>query len=161
MDQNESIKDIINKHSNLAQFSKCLGISRPTIYRYIEWFDAGDNDKIPEEINRIFKTLLGGNSEFRYHYFTELYGSYLEKQEAFKGVQVPKSIADQIDKLELTVDEMSFFATRFDKRTGVFQVLKSCFHSIIEIIRFSDTMFFTFMNHLFSMFNPFIHIINS
>lgn len=105
METKQTIREIIDKHSNVARFSKCLGISRPSLYKYIESYDNGDHSGIPQNILAVFNTLLSGNEDFRLIYFTDLYAKYLNENES-SSEPVPKEIAAKIDSLELTLDDV-------------------------------------------------------
>lgn len=105
MESKQTIRSIIDKHSNVARFSKCLGISRPSLYKYIESYDEGDHSGIPENILTVFNTLMSGNEDFRLIYFTDLYAKYLKENES-TSEPVPKEIAAKIDSLDLTLDDV-------------------------------------------------------
>lgn len=105
MESKQTIRAIIDKHSNVARFSKCLGISRPSLYKYIECYDEGDQSGIPENILAVFNTLMSGNEDFRLVYFTDLYAKYLSENES-TFEPVPKDIAAKIDSLELTLEDV-------------------------------------------------------
>ncbi|WP_400257048.1 helix-turn-helix domain-containing protein [Methanomethylophilus alvi] len=108
MDQKRSIKEIVDEYSNVSRVSKCLGISRPSIYRYMERYDNGEVDKIPKDVLNFFNTVCVHVPESSLRsYFTEKYNDYLDEVDKKKaGEPVPKDIAETIDRLGMTVDDI-------------------------------------------------------
>ena len=105
MENENTLRKAIDKYSNVARFAKCLGISRPSMYKYIEYYDNGDLTGIPEEVLKKFNTLMGGNDDFKLLYCNDLFSEYLKNNE-ITSEPVPKEIAAKIDNLELTVSDV-------------------------------------------------------
>lgn len=103
MENKQTLRQTIDECSNVARFAKCLGISRPSMYKYIESYDSGDMSSIPENVLPVFKTLMSGNREFKLMYCNELYAKYLSENEQ-TGEPVPREIAEKIDSQGITLD---------------------------------------------------------
>ena len=102
MENKQTLRQAIDEYSNVARFAKCLDISRPSMYKYIELFDNGDTSSIPENVLIVFKTLMGGNRDFRMIYCNELYSRYLKENERTEE-PVPRDIAEKIDSQNITL----------------------------------------------------------
>ena len=105
MENKQTLRETIDRFSNVARFAKCLGISRPSLYKYIEKYDSGDQSTIPNDILTTFNTIISGNDDFKMVYFNDLYSRYLDKN-GQAAESVPKDIARKIDSLELTVEDV-------------------------------------------------------
>ena len=103
MENKQTLKQTIDENSNVARFAKCLGISRPSMYKYIESYDNGDMSSIPENVLPVFRTLMSGNREFKLMYCNELYAKYLSENEQSADA-VPKEIAEKIDSQGITLE---------------------------------------------------------
>ena len=96
MENKQTLRETIDRFSNVARFAKCLGISRPSLYKYIEKYDSGDQSTIPNDILTTFNTIISGNDDFKMVYFNDLYSRYLDKN-GQAAESVPKDIARKID----------------------------------------------------------------
>ena len=56
--QTMKIADWITMNSNKSKIANELGINRPTLYNYIEKYDAGQKNSIPEKVRIFFDTKL-------------------------------------------------------------------------------------------------------
>ena len=55
MEQNNpTIGDIIKKKLSISDLADAFGISRPTLYRYIEYYETGRKESIPDPISMYF-----------------------------------------------------------------------------------------------------------
>ncbi len=110
MEQKQTLRETIDRYSNVARFAKCLDISRPSMYKYIENYDKGDVTNIPDHVKTVFNTLMTGNDDFKMIYCNELYATYLKTVDS-PAETVPKDIAAKIDNLELTTDDVDEWIT--------------------------------------------------
>ena len=53
-----NISDWIKANSSVSSVAADLNVSRPTVYKYIEKYDAGEHDKIPETVLSYFEQKL-------------------------------------------------------------------------------------------------------
>lgn len=100
----QSLRDVVDRYSNVSRFSKCLDVTRPTMYKYIDAYDSGRKDEVPEDVLKVFETVMCGNDDFRALYFNRLYSEYLNSKD--RDSPVPQAIADQIDRLDITVADV-------------------------------------------------------
>lgn len=105
MEKNNSLRETIDRYSNVARFAKCLGISRPSLYKYIECYDNDDRSVIPEEVLTVFNTLMAGTDDFKLIYCNDLFSAYLKNNEV-ASEPVPKEIAAKIDSHEMTLEDV-------------------------------------------------------
>lgn len=105
MENENTLRKTIDKYSNVARFAKCLGISRPSMYKYIDCYDNGDKSCIPDDVLKKFNTLMEGNDDFKLLYCNDLFSDYLNNNES-TSEPVPKEIAAKIDSLELTIEDV-------------------------------------------------------
>jgi len=102
-----TLREIINEYTTMSRLAKSLDISRPSVYKYVAKFDSGDMESIPEEILRFFNTVKMSPKSGRREIFTMKYNSYLDTEEArMMENPVPKEIADIIDRLGMTTDQI-------------------------------------------------------
>lgn len=99
-----TLREIIDEYSSIVRFSKSLGISRPSTYKYIDLYDKGNSEGIPEDVLKVFNTIMAAPKSGWRNYFNELYDNYLNREEAREMQDpVPKDIAETIDRLGMTV----------------------------------------------------------
>ncbi len=51
---NMKVSKMLKMTGNLSEIAERCGISRPTLYKYMEMYDMGETDQIPEEILTLF-----------------------------------------------------------------------------------------------------------
>ena len=110
MENRQTLRQVIDECSNVARFAKCLGVSRPSMYKYIDLYDKGDTSSIPENVLAVFKTLMSGNRNFRMNYCNDLYAKYLNDNEQTEE-PVPDDIAKKIDDMNITLDWVDSWIT--------------------------------------------------
>ncbi len=102
-----TLREIVDEYSSIVRFSKSLGISRPSAYKYIDLFDRGIKEGIPEDVLKVFNTIIMTPKSGWRNYFNELYDNYLNQEEAREMQDpVPKDIAETIDRLGMTVEQI-------------------------------------------------------
>ncbi|MBR4202291.1 MAG: hypothetical protein IKQ93_01800, partial [Candidatus Methanomethylophilaceae archaeon] len=98
-----TLREIVDEYSSIVRFSKSLGISRPSAYKYIDLFDRGIKEGIPGGVLKVFNTIMMTPKSGWRNYFNELYDNYLNQGEAMEMQDpVPKDIAETIDRLGMT-----------------------------------------------------------
>ena len=102
-----TLREIVDEYSSIVRFSKSLGISRPSTYKYIDLFDRGTKEGIPEDIIKVFNTIVMTPKTGWRNLFNKLYDNYLNQEEVREMQDpVPKDIAETIDRLGMTVDQI-------------------------------------------------------
>ena len=107
-EQNASIRDIIGENISLSTFAKCMGISRPTLYKYMDAYDKRDLDLIPDNILRVFDTASTRIPKDQLQaYFNEVYAKYIRTEERRnRESPVPPEIAEIVDAEGLDVKDI-------------------------------------------------------
>lgn len=54
MESGQSLLDTLKKASSISYVSSKLGVSRPTLYRYVDLYESGDKEKVPEVAREFF-----------------------------------------------------------------------------------------------------------
>ena len=54
--QSKPIREIIGENISFSRFAKCMGISRPTLYKYMDAYNSKNIDLIPDSILKVFDT---------------------------------------------------------------------------------------------------------
>ena len=102
-----TLREIVDEYSSIVRFSKSLGISRPSTYKYIDYYDNGNKEGIPEDVLKVFNTIMMTPKTGWRNLFNELYDNYLNQEEVREMQNpVPKDIAETIDRLGMTVDQI-------------------------------------------------------
>jgi len=98
-EQTASIRNIIGENISLTTFAKCMGISRPTLYKYMDAYDKKDLDLIPDNILRVFDTVSTRIPKDQLQaYFNEVYAKYIRTEERrTRESPVPQDIAEIVD----------------------------------------------------------------
>ena len=58
--ENESLKDRMKDGIPLSEMAKILGISRPKIYRHMDYFMKGEDDKVDHNLMGYFRKIIDG-----------------------------------------------------------------------------------------------------
>ena len=106
--QTKSIREIIGENFSLSSFAKCMGISRPTLYKYMDAYDSGKLDLIPDNILKVFDTVSTRvPSDGLKVYFNDLYADYIRIEERrLRENPVPSDIAEIVDVEGLEVKDI-------------------------------------------------------
>lgn len=106
--QSRSIREIISDNTSLSSFAKCMGISRPTLYKYMEAYDSGNLDLIPDNVLKVFDTASAMVSPNGLKaYFNDLYANYIRTEERrLRESPVPPDIAEIVDAEGLEVRDI-------------------------------------------------------
>jgi len=54
MESDQSLLCTLKKASSISYVSSKLGVSRPTLYRYVDLYESGDKEKVPEAARDFF-----------------------------------------------------------------------------------------------------------
>lgn len=106
--QSKPIREIIGENISFSRFAKCMGISRPTLYKYMDAYNSKNIDPIPDSILKIFDTASTQIPTNRLHaYFNELYIDYVRTEERrSRDNPVPPEIAEIVDSEGLDVKDI-------------------------------------------------------
>ncbi len=106
--QANSIREIINEYISLSKFAKCIGISRPTLYKYVDAYDKKCLDLIPDNVLKVFDTASSGISRNNLQtYFNDMYVNYICTEERrSRENPVPSDIAEIVDSENLNVKDI-------------------------------------------------------
>ncbi len=107
-EQNNPIRELISANISLSKFAKCMGISRPTLYKYMDAYDCGSIDLIPDGILKVFDTASAKMPRDKLQsYFNELYVDYIRTEERrLRDNPVPTDIAEIVDGEQLDVSDI-------------------------------------------------------
>lgn len=117
LEQTISIREIIGEHISLTTFAKCMGISRPTLYKYMDAYDEKNIDLIPDNILRVFDTVsIRVPKDQMQAYFNELYANFIRTEERrSRESPVPPDIAEIVDLEELSVKDIDNMIERAER----------------------------------------------
>ena len=102
-----TLKDVVDEYSSMVRLAKSLGISRPSAYKYVQAYDDGHKELIPEEVLKFFDTVMISTPSGRREIFNSRYNEYLNQEEAREMENpVPREIAETIDRLGMTVEQI-------------------------------------------------------
>ena len=106
--QSKPIREIIGENISFSRFAKCMGISRPTLYKYMDAYNSKNIDLIPDSILKVFDTASTQIPPNRLHaYFNELYVDYVRTEERrSRENPVPPEIAEIVDSEGLDVKDI-------------------------------------------------------
>lgn len=112
-----SIREIIGEHISLSKFAKSLGISRPTLYKYMDAYDVGNVEHIPDNVLKAFDIASSEKSKKNLHtYFNEMYENYIRtKERKARNSPVPPDIAEIVDNENLSVKDIDFMIEKAKK----------------------------------------------
>ena len=80
--ENRSIREVIGENLSLSKFAKCIGVSRPTLYKYMDAYDAKLLDTIPDSVLNIFDDASSETDRIILKsFFDGLYTNYLRTEE--------------------------------------------------------------------------------
>lgn len=93
------IKEIVNENFSITKLAKCMGVSRPTLYKYMNAYDSNDLEIIPDNILRSFDRISNENSKKALHnYFDEIYENYMRMEDRRRlNEPIPPEIREIID----------------------------------------------------------------
>lgn len=114
MEQSRPIHDIICDNIPLSRFAKCMGISRPSLYKYMDAYDSKDLDLIPDNILNIFDTVSTRVPRDRLQaYFNDIYAKHIRMEERrLHESPVPPHIAEIVDCEGLNVGHIDSMIDR-------------------------------------------------
>ena len=106
--QSKPIREIIGENISFSTFAKCMGISRPILYTYMDAYNSKNIDLIPDSILKVFDTASTQIPTNRLHaYFNELYIDYVRTEERrSRDNPVPPEIAEIVDSEGLYVNDI-------------------------------------------------------
>ena len=106
--QSKPIREIIGENISFSRFAKSMGISRPTLYKYMDAYDSKNIDLIPDSILKVFDTASTQIPTNRLHaYFNDLYIDYVRTEERrSRENPVPPEIAEIVDSEGLDVKDI-------------------------------------------------------
>lgn len=106
-----SIRKTVSDHFNVASLAKCLNVSRPTAYKYMEMYDNGREDLLPQEILNIFNTVCTRIPASGIDvYFNKMMAEYFRRVN--ESEDIPDSAADAIDGEDITPDRIESMIER-------------------------------------------------
>jgi len=102
------IREIIGEYISISRFAKCMDVSRPTLYKYMDAYDSGNVDLIPGNILEVFDTATAGIQKKKLQeYFNDLYARHIRTEERRqRDNPVPPNIADIVDSENLDVKDI-------------------------------------------------------
>ena len=97
--QTRPIREVIGENISLSSFAKCMGVSRPTLYKYMAAYDSKDLGLIPDNVLKVFDAASSDIPKDRLRsYFNELYESHVRTEERrLRESPVPPDIAEIVD----------------------------------------------------------------
>lgn len=106
--ENPSIREIIGEHISLSRFAKCMDVSRPTLYKYMDAYDSKNIDLIPDNVLKVFdKATTEKNRTELQSFFNDLYANHARTEERRQRENpVPQDIADIVDSEDLDVKDI-------------------------------------------------------
>ena len=104
----KSIRNIISEYISLSNFARCICISRPTLYKYMDAYDTNKIDLIPDNILKVFDTASTLSSKEKLRaFFNELYANHICTEERrLRNNPVPPDIAEIVDCEGLEVKDI-------------------------------------------------------
>lgn len=100
-----SIRTAVSEHFSVASLAKCMRVSRPTIYKYMDAYDRGREDEVPENVRNIFSTVCERIPENGLDsYFNRMMAEHYREME--ENGDVPEDIAEAIDNEGVTSDKI-------------------------------------------------------
>lgn len=104
----KSIRNIISEYISLSNFAKCICISCPTLYKYMDAYDTNKIDLIPDNILKVFDTASTLSSKEKLRaFFNELYANHICTEERrLRNNPVPPDIAEIVDCEGLEVKDI-------------------------------------------------------
>ncbi len=112
------IGEEIGRYISMTMFAKCLCVSRPTLYKYLEHYKSKDIDRIPDNVLKIFDKVMNETSENELRaYFKELQSEYRRTEERRnRDSPIPADIADTIDCEDLDVRDIDKMIDKVKRR---------------------------------------------
>ncbi len=106
--QSKSIREIIIKNMSFSNFAKCMDISRPSLYKYMDAYDSNNVDLIPDNILKVFDTVSTRIPPDQLQaYFNELYANHIRTEDRrMRENPVPPEIAEIVDAEGLDVKDI-------------------------------------------------------
>lgn len=106
--ENRPIRDRIGEYLSLSRFAKCMDMSRPTLYKYMDAYDRKEMDLIPDNVLKVFdKASTETNKNVLRAYFSDLYANHERTEERrHRENPVPQDIADIVDSEGLEVKDI-------------------------------------------------------
>jgi len=115
--ESTSIRDIIGENISLSRFAKCMDISRPTLYKYMDAYDSNNIDLIPDNILKVFDTASTKIPKEKLQaYFNEIYANHIRTEERRQRESpVPADIAEIVDGEGLDVKDVDGMIERAER----------------------------------------------
>ena len=112
-----SIRDVIGENISLSTFAKCMGVSRPTLYKYMDAYDEKNIDLIPDSILKVFDTASMRIPKDKLQaYFNDLYANYIRTEERrTRESPVPQDIAEIVDIEGVNVKDIDNMIERAER----------------------------------------------
>lgn len=113
-----SIRNIISEYISLSNFARCICISRPTLYKYMDAYDTNKIDLIPDNILKVFDTASTLSSKEKLRaFFNELYANHICTEERrLRDNPVPPDIAEIVDCEGLEVKDIDRMIEMAERR---------------------------------------------
>lgn len=107
-EQSTSIKEIISRNISLSKFAKCVCVSRPTLYKYMDAYDSKKIELIPDNILVIFDRASNETSKKNLHsYFNGMYKDYMQiENRRHHDGQIPPYIEEILDNERPEVEDI-------------------------------------------------------
>ena len=120
MEEKKPIREIIGENISLSSFAKCMGVSRPTLYKYMAAYDSGELDLIPDGVLKVFDAVSAEIPKDRLRqYFNELYASHVRTEERrLRESPVPPDIAEIVDGEGLDAKDIDRMIERAERHLG-------------------------------------------
>lgn len=111
------IRELIGEYISLSHFAKCMGISRPTLYKYMDAYDKNNLDLIPDNLLKAFDTASSDIPRNKLQsYFNELYANHVRIEERrLRENPVPPDIAEIVDSENLSVKDIDSMTERAER----------------------------------------------
>ena len=118
--QTRPIREIIGENIALSSFAKCMGVSRPTLYKYMAAYDSKDLGLIPDSVLKVFDAASSDIPKDRLRsYFNELYESHVRTEERrLRESPVPPDIAEIVDGERLDSRDIDRMIEKAERHLG-------------------------------------------
>lgn len=132
-----SIHDTIGKYISLSRFAKCVGVSRPTLYKYMEAYDSGRIELIPDNVLTVFdRASMEKDTKTLHSFFNDLYINFVRTEERRQFEHpVPPDIAEIVDSENLNVKDIDRMMDRAQKHLDILLKKESVNEDEVENVR--------------------------
>ena len=125
--QAPKVADWIKANSNMTRVTKELGVTRPTAYKYVESYDSGNIESVPEKVREYFEMILSQDISLNVNELSKLEAKLRETRDRLEELT-----AEQLDLIGQCVElEKKLYGNTFTmKDEGLYGSLKERLRSI-------------------------------